>query len=410
MEEEEVVEDYGVSTGFEKVLNPSDGISIDSSNPLCPRFSFEEKEMERLMKPFGRTLVVKLLGRQPSYGFMVKKLRQIWERKGNIDIFDLENDFYLVSFQHSDDYMEALTGGPWVINDAYLNVARWCPEFSPKSERIESVVAWVRFPDLPAPLFDKKFLLNLGNVIGKAIKLDVLSVVYESLGLLCNKCGYFGHVKEVCEDFHRKCNEERMEWPRRQTRVFSHPQSNQNGSRFSVLSEGAEVEDNYNGDEMDKGKKVEVGETGRVQGDELAREQRRQGKAGNIGEGKRTFAPLRPKNVEVSVQDKRKVKEGKVTLATGKAKGKSESTCLKEPQNSTNSCDYVPESNLELYRANEMNVLDKENMHPGDQICKEVCNRGLETGGRFSGKEELYKGEDNEMSIENVYATPVLAD
>ncbi|KAI9080533.1 hypothetical protein K1719_037499 [Acacia pycnantha] len=322
MEEEEVVEDYGVGTDFEKVLNLSDGISIDASNPLCPRFSFKEKEMERLMKPFGRTLVVKFLGRQPSYGFMVKKLRQIWEQKGNINIFDLENDFYLVSFQHSDDYMEALTGGPWVINDADLNVARWRPEFSPKSERIESVVAWVRFPDLPAPLFDKKFLLNLGNVIGKAIKLDihteqrargkfarmcveldltkplvpefavegqVLSVVYESLGLLCNKCGHVGHAKEVCEEFHRKCNEERMEvegegenvkdarakevkkdlWqtvqrPRRQRRVFAHPQSHQNGSRFSVLREGAEVENNHKGKEMDKGKKVEVGGTGRV--------------------------------------------------------------------------------------------------------------------------------------------------
>ncbi|KAI9128007.1 hypothetical protein K1719_001000 [Acacia pycnantha] len=204
---------------------------------------FEEKERERLLKPFQRTLVVKLLGRQPSYGFMVKKLKQIWERKGQIDIFDLENDFYLVNFQNMDDYMEALTGGPWVILDAYLSVARWKPEFSPTHEKIVSVVAWVRFPDLPAPLFDKKFLLNLGNSIGKAIRLDVhtaqrtrgrfarmcveldlskplvpefdvegqkLSVVYESLGKICNSCGRVGHTKEGCEAFHRKLNEGSM--------------------------------------------------------------------------------------------------------------------------------------------------------------------------------------------------------
>ncbi|KAI9125179.1 hypothetical protein K1719_003795 [Acacia pycnantha] len=149
-EEEEEIEDYGLDTDFAKVLNPGDGISVDFSNPLCPKFLLEEKERERLMKPFRRTLVVKLMGRQPSYGFMVKKLRQIWERKGSIDIFDLENDFYLVNFQHMDDYMEALTGGPWVINNAYLNVARWRPDFCPKKEQIESVVAWVRLPNLPA--------------------------------------------------------------------------------------------------------------------------------------------------------------------------------------------------------------------------------------------------------------------
>ncbi|KAI9122004.1 hypothetical protein K1719_006693 [Acacia pycnantha] len=194
-----------------------------------------------------------------------------------------------------DDYMEALTGGPWVISDAYLSVAHWRPEFNPKNERIDSVVAWVRLPDLPAPLFDKKFLLNLGNSIGKAIRLDVhtaqrtrgrfarmcveldlskplvpefsvegqiLSVVYESLGQLCNKCGRVGHLKEACEAFHRKINEEVMvvdgveaanknegdkegdkgRWKtvqrfRRPRRQESDYQNKQSGSRFSVLQE-----------------------------------------------------------------------------------------------------------------------------------------------------------------------------
>ncbi|KAI9115464.1 hypothetical protein K1719_013783 [Acacia pycnantha] len=142
-----------------------------------------------------------------------------------------------------EDYMEALIGGPWVISDAYLSMGRWKPEFNPKHERIDSIVAWVRFPDLPAPLFDKKFLLNLSNSIGKAIRLDVhtakrirgrfarmcveldlkiplvpefnvegqvLSVVYESLGQLCNKCGRVGHLKEGCDAFHRHSKEDGM--------------------------------------------------------------------------------------------------------------------------------------------------------------------------------------------------------
>ncbi|KAI9107193.1 hypothetical protein K1719_021802 [Acacia pycnantha] len=124
-DEDDETEDYGSGTDFAKVLNPNDGISVDFSNPLCPKFELEEKEKERLMKPFRRTLIVKLLGRQLSYGFMVKKLRMLWERKGSIDVFDLENEFFLINFQHQDDYMGALIGGPWVIADAYLNVARW---------------------------------------------------------------------------------------------------------------------------------------------------------------------------------------------------------------------------------------------------------------------------------------------
>ncbi|KAI9110396.1 hypothetical protein K1719_018556 [Acacia pycnantha] len=96
-----------------------------------------------------------------------------------IDIFDLENDFYLVNFQHLDDYMGVLIGGPWVISNAYLSVSRWKPEFNPKSEKIESLVAWVRFLELPAPLFDKKILLNLGNAIGDEVKEKEVNPIME---------------------------------------------------------------------------------------------------------------------------------------------------------------------------------------------------------------------------------------
>ncbi|KAI9100909.1 hypothetical protein K1719_024033 [Acacia pycnantha] len=283
------------------------------------------------MKPFGRTLVVKLLGRQPSYGFMVKKLRQIWARK-------------------------CINGGPWLINDAYLNVARWRPEFNPKSAIIESVVAWVRFPDLPAPLFDKKFLLNLGNVIGKAIKLDihtaqrargkfarmcveldltkplvpefeiegqVLSIVYESLGMLCNKCGRFGHSREVCEELQKRDMEERMEvenlgykkdatvhtetkidlWktmqrPRRPRRVPVPDQNQQRGSRFSVLEGevGSEGE-LLRGEGAPETLRAE-GSKGKEQVQEVVSAHRMQGKSGGPSEGGKGAGVQKTKRAE----------------------------------------------------------------------------------------------------------------
>ncbi|KAI9111196.1 hypothetical protein K1719_017807 [Acacia pycnantha] len=209
------------------------------------------------------------MGRQPAYGFMLKKLRQFWERKGKIDVFDLENDFYLVNFQNSEDYMGALTGGPWVIADAY------------------------------------KFLMNLGNAIGKAIRLDVhtaqrsrgkfarmcveldltkplvpefivegqkLCVVYESLSSLCTKCGWCGHNKDGCVNFHKKKAEGAMEveardnlrkaesevsegsdiWKTvqraRRPRAYEGAKYVHNtGSRFAVLHEESGREDNGGG-------------------------------------------------------------------------------------------------------------------------------------------------------------------
>ncbi|KAI9100189.1 hypothetical protein K1719_024407 [Acacia pycnantha] len=304
-------------------------------------FSFEDKEKERLIRPFRRSLVVKLMGRQPSYGFMTRKLRQIWARKGNIDILDLENDFYLVSFQIHEDYMEALTGGPWVITDAYLSVTRWKPEFNPKCERIDSVVAWVRFPDLPAPLFDKKFLLNLGNSIGRAIRLDihtaqrargkfarmcveldltkplvpefnvegqVLSVVYESLGMLCKKCGRVGHNKEGCETFNKK------------------------------PTEGSGAGGIHNNSDKRRG----LGESNKGAGRGRGRGLGRTDLEGRVDKEERRVNVLS----EIKQGDSMRVSKGSQSTVRSKV--------------------VVPVSNLERFEGRSINMNGKENMHPGE--------------------------------------------
>ncbi|KAI9113102.1 hypothetical protein K1719_015627 [Acacia pycnantha] len=421
-DDDDQTEDYGVETDFAKVLNPSDGVTIDVSNPLCPKFCFEEKEKERLLKPFWRTLVVKLLGRQPSYGFMIKKLRQLWEWKGSMDIFDLQNDFYLVNFQHAEDYMEALTGGPWVIHNAYLNVARWKPDFNPKNARIETVVAWVRFPNFPAPLFDKKFLLNLGNVIGKTIKLDIhtaqrahgkfarmcieldltkplvpefeveghaLSVVYESLGMLCTRCGMFGHVKEGCEDLQCKKNEMRVDV--------------ENVGDKKRGDEGSKIgKDNWQIDSnVDHGKVLK---------EVLTKELKKQGKQGTLSEIKKSSMGSKVKNMDTGEQSRKIVLEGKSKKAAAQGKMKTKRIPLGEVQQVTASIECVPETNLEVYRSREVGSRENENLHLGEVYTGVNYDADMELETTMHEKGIEPTCDCNGMVYENEYAMLELAD
>ncbi|KAI9125353.1 hypothetical protein K1719_003969 [Acacia pycnantha] len=422
---EDELEDYGAGTDFDKVLNPADGIRVDCSNPLCPNFEFEEQERERLMKPFKRTLVVKLLGRQLSYGFMQKKLKQLWERKGSIEVFDCENHFYLVNFQHMDDYMEALIGGPWVIADAYLNVARWRPDFNPKNEKIDSVVAWVRLPDLPAPLFDKKFLLNLGNSLGKAIRLDVhtaqrakgkfarlcveldltnplvpefivegqsLSVEYESLGLICGKCGRVGHNKQGCEQFHNKNKDMGMEveeketqrgkeedvqsdegkWKtvqrgRRLRRGDIGPQGGGGGgSRFNILSE---MTGDVTRDIREEGRKENVGYEEnkeapyRVEVPNMHKKSEKSGNKGGVKKGMDRAGGSRKEGTVLEVKNVNGEKSGK---GAGRSYSGLVSRRALEKQHVFGSLEVAPETILAVDSERQMNMEDKENLHPGE--------------------------------------------
>ncbi|KAI9128644.1 hypothetical protein K1719_000127 [Acacia pycnantha] len=425
-EEEDDTGDYGIDTDFSKVLNPSDGISVDYTNPLCPVFSFEEKEKERLMKPFRRTLIVKLLGRLPAFGFMVKKLRQIWERKGKIDVFDLANYFYLINFQNKEDYMEALTGGPWVISDAYLSVARWRPEFSPKNAKIESVIAWVRLPDLPAPLFDKKFLLNLGNSIGKAIRLDI-HTAQRARGKFARMCVELDLTKPLVPEFNvegrngsggsdrssgegEEQGEEREVWktvqrPRRIRRNDMVPQQMQSGSRYAVL-------DVETGEEGASKENVRAQEKGKMGEDQLKNnrfQQRRQGGKDGMGEVLRGPGSLKNKSVGRAEQGSMKDKDGRGKSGILANKNVNAEK-LRDYQAKTTPDEGVAASYREKHGGKIVNMAGKENLNPGDPLANVPREEDMYVGGLPDRGPVENPGEGLGMNMEEEGLKSVLVD
>lgn len=56
--------------------------------------------------------MVKLLGGRIGFNALLNKISLMWSPKGQFQLMDLENDFYLVRFQVEDDYHRALIKGP----------------------------------------------------------------------------------------------------------------------------------------------------------------------------------------------------------------------------------------------------------------------------------------------------------
>ncbi|CAL1377735.1 unnamed protein product [Linum trigynum] len=186
---------------------------------------------ERLCLPWKKTLVLRLLGRSVSYTYLCSQLRWKWRPVGNLDIMDLNNQTFLVTFNNDQDYLHALTGGPWTILDHYLLVHEWSPSFRTSDQPFKSVVAWIQFPELPVHFYHREVLFALGNLIGRTIKLDYHTehlergkfarlaveldmtkplatrirldgfwqqVTYENLPQVCFTCGRIGQNEDSC--------------------------------------------------------------------------------------------------------------------------------------------------------------------------------------------------------------------
>ncbi|CAL1408029.1 unnamed protein product [Linum trigynum] len=196
-----------------------------------PELKISEAFKERLCVPWKKTLVVRLLGRSVSYTYLCAQLRWKWRPTGSLDLLDLNNDTFLATFSNDQDYLNALTGGPWEILDHYLVVHQWSPTFRTSDKPHRSVVAWIQLPELPAHFYHREVLFALGNLLGRTVKLDYHTenllrgkfariaveldmtkplatrirldgqwqpVVYENLPHICYDCGRIGHTEEAC--------------------------------------------------------------------------------------------------------------------------------------------------------------------------------------------------------------------
>lgn len=64
---------------------------------------------------------------------------------------------------------KGLTLYAWpLLNNYYY----WKPNFFPSIASVSSTLVWVQFPKMPIEFFNKELLMYLGNLVGKATKVD----------------------------------------------------------------------------------------------------------------------------------------------------------------------------------------------------------------------------------------------
>lgn len=104
--------------------------------------------------------------------WILHRLQSMWKTQQPFTLIDLSNDYFIARFMHKQDYEVAFLIGPWLISDHYLHGQRWVPNFMPKTVKIHSLLVWVRFPVLPVEYYTGIWLEQVGNKIGRTIKVD----------------------------------------------------------------------------------------------------------------------------------------------------------------------------------------------------------------------------------------------
>lgn len=196
-----------------------------------PVITIGKEVIEAMNGLWKQCMIVKVLGRSIPIAVLTRKLKEMWRPRAVMSVMDLPRQFFMVRFEEEDEYLTALTGGPWRAFGSYLMVQAWSPEFEPMRDDIVTTPVWVRLSNIPVNLYHKSILMGIAKGLGKPLKVDATTlnferarfarvcvevnlskplkgsviingerffVAYEGLTNICSKCGIYGHLVHSC--------------------------------------------------------------------------------------------------------------------------------------------------------------------------------------------------------------------
>lgn len=62
-----------------------------------------------------------------------------------------------------------------MVLDHYLTISKWKSNFKPGENEVRTTLVWLRFPSLPLEMFVETNILRVGNAVGRAVKVDLIT-------------------------------------------------------------------------------------------------------------------------------------------------------------------------------------------------------------------------------------------
>lgn len=202
-----------------------------------PKWNMPDERLKELCRPWKDALIITLLGKNTNLRMMRDRIQWLLKTT-KFELIDLPNNYYVFRTGDIELCKRLLFEGPWIIQGHYLAVQRWSPNFNPYCNKVRKVAIWIRVPTLPMHCYSEECMYELGNMIGRTLKVDmntlaqcqnntsvergkfarvsveidlnkqlqsrvairsrIYPIEYEGLEIRCFKCGLYGHNQDEC--------------------------------------------------------------------------------------------------------------------------------------------------------------------------------------------------------------------
>lgn len=102
-----------------------------------------------------------------------KPLLRAWKTSRRVSFKDLEQNMFLIDFEHGWDKARIMKGRPWTFDGSLVSFAEFDCLTTPTQLEFDKGAFWVRMSNLPCACMGKEISFHIGSSIGKLEEVDV---------------------------------------------------------------------------------------------------------------------------------------------------------------------------------------------------------------------------------------------
>lgn len=140
----------------------------------CPFVDLNWDRYKAHWLPWRRALILKPLGKNFHFKVIEPRLKRVWKLQEDCEVIDIDNDYFIACFYSREDYLKALQEGPWMVLGHYFMIHCWKPNFVPTADLPHKTLVWIWLPHVPVEMFYEEALLDMGNVVGRAVQIECM--------------------------------------------------------------------------------------------------------------------------------------------------------------------------------------------------------------------------------------------
>ncbi|CAN1216494.1 hypothetical protein LINPERPRIM_LOCUS626 [Linum perenne] len=139
--------------------------------------SIDPELKEELCDAWKNAIIIKVYGKSMGYFYLLNRLQTILRLEGEMEFLDVGCSYFVAKFSSRADWLTVISGGPYLIVGCFLALRQWSPDFVPSTERVSSIVALIRFAELPLEYYSDGPLFQLAACMVKPLRIDTQTLL-----------------------------------------------------------------------------------------------------------------------------------------------------------------------------------------------------------------------------------------